>query len=150
MEYRYLTAICLIALLASPSQAALYQWTDEQGQVHFSDRASHDSATEKKLPKDHVSPGQQALPADRQQKRQRMLDLYEQERAEKREAAAKVKQARKERKRQCLNARVNYENYRDAGSIYEYQESGERIYLDKQQREQYVARLKAEVERYCD
>jgi hypothetical protein len=150
MEFRYLLAVCLITLLASPLQAAVYQWTDEQGRVHFSDRPTHESATEKKLPKGNSSSGHQALPADRQQKRQRMLDVYEQERAEKREAAAQAKQEKEERKRRCINARINYENYSSVGSIYEYQDGGDRKYLDEQQRQQYLAKLKAQVERYCD
>jgi hypothetical protein len=139
----------LAALLALPLQAALYQWTDEQGRVHYSDRPSHESAQQKAMPKSRTPSGTQAIPEDRQQRRQRMLEVYEKERAEKREAKAQAKQEREERKRQCLDARVDYENYKGAGSIYEYQEDGERKFLDKQQREAYIAELKARVEKYC-
>lgn len=150
MEKPYLSVACLALLLASPLPAAVYQWTDAQGRVHYSDRPQHESAQEVKLPESQGPSGKSAIPAERQQLRQRMLDVYEQERAEKREAAAEAKQAREERKRECLNARANYENYSTAGSIYEYRDNGEREYLDKQQREQYLARLRAEVSRFCD
>ena len=79
-----------------------------------------------------------------------MLDVYQQERVEKREAAAKDKQAREERKRRCINARGEYENYRSAGSIYDMAEDGKRTYFDKGQREKYIASLKAKVAEYCN
>jgi hypothetical protein len=139
----------LAALLAFPLQAAVYQWTDENGRVHFSDRPTHDSAQQKAMPKSVTPPRSDSIPVERQQRRQRMLEVYEAERAEKREAAAKAKEEKEERKRKCLNARVDYENYSSAGAIYDYQESGERKYLDKQQRNAYISKLKARVEKYC-
>jgi hypothetical protein len=150
MEIRHLAAAALAVFVSSSSLAAVYQWTDEHGQVHFSDRPVGESAKQMKLRKSPPSTPNRSIPPDRRATRQRMLDVYEQERAEKREKAAKEKQAREERKRRCLNARVNYENYSSAGSIYEFQESGGRKYLDKQQRESYLAKLKARVSEYCD
>ena len=150
METRLLAAACLSLFVAAPLPAAIYQWTDEHGRTHFSDRPDHQSAQPMALPKTAPPSGSPAIPVDRQKMRQRMLDVYEQERTEKREAAAKEKQTRAERKRRCLNARGEYEDYSSAGSLYEYLDNGERRYLDRQQREQYMARLKAEIERYCD
>jgi hypothetical protein len=151
MEFRYLTAISLIALLSSPLQAAVYQWTDDQGRVHFSDRPTHESATEKKVRVPPANaPSRQTIPEDRKALRQRMLDVYEQERAEKREAAVKRKQERKERKRKCLSARARYDMYNNAGSIYDYTEDGERKYLNKEDRKEYISQLKADMKRYCD
>ncbi len=150
MDYRALVTALLLIFPALSLQGAVYQWTDETGRVHFSDRPSHESATEKKLRPTPPNSGQDAIPADRQQRRQRMLEVYEKDRAEKREAAAQAKEAREKRKQQCLSARVQYENYNNAGSIYEYQESGQRRYLNKEERESYIARLKADVARYCD
>lgn len=151
MEYPVLFRYCVLTMLIviGPLEAAVYQWTDENGRVHFSDRPVDESATEKKIRTTPKSSGNQALPEDRQQRRQRMLDVYENERAEKREAAVKEKEARKERKRKCFSARARYDEYSTAGSIYDYLESGERKYLDKNQRERFIAKLKADVERYC-
>jgi hypothetical protein len=149
MWSRFLTVLGLMLGAAVQLQAAVYQWTDEQGRVHFSDRPTHEEATEKQIHTAPERPANQSLPDARKQKRQRMLDVYEHERAEKREAAAKEKQQREERKRRCINARVRYENYNSAGYLYEMDENGKRTYLDEGQREGYIAKLKAEVERYC-
>ena len=131
-------------------QAAVYQWTDEKGRVHFSDRPVDEKATEKNIRTSPRNSSNRSIQEDRKQKRQRMMDVYQQERVEKREAAAKDKQAREERKRRCINARVEYENYRSVGSIYDMDENGKRTYLDKGQREEYIASLKAKVAKFCD
>jgi hypothetical protein len=149
MSIRFLMASGLMLCAAVQLQAAVYQWTDEQGQVHFSDRPVHEEATEKQIHTSPERPSGQSAPDARKQKRQRMLDVYEHERAEKREAVAKDKQQREERKRRCINARARYENYSRAGSIYQLDENGKRTYFEKGQRERYIAELKAEVDRYC-
>jgi hypothetical protein len=151
MEYPVRLALFSLLLLFvfTPLQAAVYQWKDENGRIHFSDRPVHEKATEKKIKSPAKSSNNPALPEDRKQRQQRMLDVYEKERAEKREAKAKKKEEREERKRKCLQARARYDDYSTAGGIYDYLESGERKYLDNYQRKQYISGLKADVERYC-
>ena len=147
---RYLKAFVLMLFASLQLQAAVYQWTDEKGRVHFSDRPVDEEATEKNIRTSPRNSSNRSIQEDRKQKRQRMLDVYQQERVEKREAAAKDKQAREERKRRCINARGEYENYRRAGSIYDLDEKGNRTFWDKGQREGYIASLKAKVAEYCD
>ncbi len=148
MDYRLLFTACLL-FQTLPLEAAVYQWTDEQGRVHFSDRPASESAVEMKLPADPPNAGRQAIPAERQRRRQRLLDVYEQERMEKREAEAKEKRQRELRQRRCLKARTDYENSNRAGSLYEHLPGGERRFLSREERERYIVRLKAEVERDC-
>lgn len=151
MDHRILACGCLLtAAIALPLQAAVYKWTDENGHVHFSDRP-HEDSTEMNLPSTTpTGPAGRDLPQERRERRQRMLDVYEQDRSDKREAEKKAKQAREERRKRCLSARARYDDYSTAGSIYNYLESGEREYLDKEQRQRFIAKLKADVKRYCD
>ncbi len=141
--------LLLLLYIFVPLQAAVYQWKDENGRVHFSDRPVHESAIEKKIKSSTKSSSSPVLPEDRKQRRQRMLDVYEKERAEKREAKDKERQERNEKKRKCLEARARYDEYSSARSIYDYLDSGERKYLSKGEREQYIAQLKSNVKRYC-
>jgi hypothetical protein len=147
----FIHRIGLLLSLLCPLQlaAAVYQWTDEHGRVQFSDRPVHESATEVKIRPSASVPQSRDVPQDRREKQQRMLDVYEEERAAKKEQAEKDKQARKERKKKCQNARNRYDEYKSAGSIYDYLENGERKYLDKSQRTQFIEGLKADVEKYC-
>jgi hypothetical protein len=152
MEYPVRLALfsLLLFFISAPLQAAVYQWKDENGRIHFSDRPVHENATEKSIKSPPKSSSPAAVPEDRKQRRQRMLDVYEKERAEKREAKAKEKQERKEQKRKCLEARARYDEYNSARSIYDYSDSGERKYLNKGEREGFIAELKANVARYCN
>jgi len=140
-----LTLLCPLQL-----GAAIYQWTDEHGRVHYSDRPVDQEAKEVEIRTTPAAPSQPALPEERRQRRQRMLDIYNQERAAKKEEREKAKQAREERKKKCFSARARYDEYNTAGSIYDYLENGERRYLDKAERESFIARLKEDVARYCD
>lgn len=152
MDYRML-ACCglLVSAFCPPLQAAVYKWTDEHGQVHFSDRPVADEAKEVEIRTKVPEGGSgRRIAPDRKELRRRMLDSYEQERADKREAAKKAKQEKEARKKKCLNARARYDEYSTVGGIYNYLESGEREYLNKSQREQFIAQLKADVKRYCD
>jgi hypothetical protein len=141
--------LLLLLLVIAPAQAAVYQWKDENGRVHFSDRPVGDNASEKKLKSTPTPSAKPAMPEERKQRRQRMLDTYEKERAEKREAKAEREKERKEQKRKCHAARARYDEYNTAGSIYDYLESGERKYLNKEERKRFIANLKADVARYC-
>ena len=152
MDYRTIAVGSLLAcLICPPLHAAVYKWTDEHGRVHFSDRPVAEEAeqVEIRTRTPQGSSGGSVTP-ERKELRRRMLDSYEQDRADKREARKKANQAKVERKKKCLNARARYDEYSTAGSIYNYLESGEREYLDKSQRERFIAKLKADIERYCD
>lgn len=141
--------LLFLFFIITPSQAAVYQWKDENGRVHFSDRPVHEKATEKRIKSSPKSSSSPALPEDRRERRQRLLDVYEKERAEKREAKAKKKEEREEQKRKCHKARARYDEYSTTPRIYEYLESGERKYFNNAERERLIAELKADVERFC-
>lgn len=142
----------VVLILLCPPQlgAAIYQWTDEHGRVHYSDRPVDREAKEVEIRTAPATPPQPGLPEERRQRQRRMLDIYNQERAAKKERREKAKQTRDERKKKCLNARARYDRYNTAGAIYDYHDNGERRYLDKADRESFIARLKEEMARYCD
>ena len=121
----------VVLILLCPPQlgAAIYQWTDEHGRVHYSDRPVDREAKEVEIRTAPATPPQPGLPEERRQK---------------------AKQTRDERKKKCLNARARYDRYNTAGAIYDYHDNGERRYLDKADRESFIARLKEEMARYCD
>jgi len=151
-KFSHILRIGGVLLLLCPLQlaAAIYQWTDEHGRVHYSDRPVDQEAKEVQVRTAPVDPSQPAVPEERRVRQQRMLDAYSQERAAKKEEQEKAKQAREERKKKCFSARARYDEYSSAGSIYDYLESGERRYLEKTEREQFITRLKEDVARYCD
>ena len=55
-----------------------------------------------------------------------------------------------ERLRLCTAAQQNLHTLEVVQRVYRIDEHGERVYLDDQQRPAEIARLRAEVEMYCD
>ena len=140
-----LTGFCLTAT----GEAGIYKWTDEKGQVHFGDRPGAHQSEQVQVRPGPASSAPATGQAERNQLRQRMLDVYREERAEKQAAALKERQQRAERKERCRLARGRYDDYSQAGGIYNYTEDGGRDYLDKQARARFMARLQAEVRQWC-
>lgn len=129
--------------------ADVYKWTDEQGRVHYSDRPMSDASQPLKVtPAPHIS-DPSTNQADRKRLQQRMLDVYREERTQKRQVAAKQKQEKAKRKRMCHQTRDRYESFSSSGAIYDRDENGERRYFENKERERFIARLKSDVDRWC-
>lgn len=129
--------------------ADVYQWTGEQGQVHFSDRPLQSDAERLQL---RPAPQLKSLSGDRAQrerKRQRLLHIYQEERQERRLEAQKRKQARLSNQKKCEQARSYQARLERSSAIYEKNEKGERHYLDQRERERLMQRNQAVIEQYC-
>jgi hypothetical protein len=130
-------------------QAGVYKWTDEQGRVHFSDRPVSESSTEVKIKKAPTrGPGSNGS-EERQLQMKRMLDVYQEDRANKKEARTKAKKEREKRKAKCIYAKDRYKSHSRATGIYGFNKEGKRSYLDDEQRKSHMKRLKADVDRWC-
>ncbi|MET0089636.1 MAG: DUF4124 domain-containing protein [Candidatus Thiodiazotropha sp.] len=140
------TAI-LIALLIVPglAVAAVYQWTDAQGQVHFSDRPVADTAREVPI----KTPAANAAPATgdgaREERTRRMLEVYQEDREKRRQE----QQDREKRKRNCILAKDRYQSHSQASGIYSFRKDGQRQYLDEASRQRHMQKLKADVDKWC-
>ncbi|MEW8285209.1 MAG: DUF4124 domain-containing protein [Candidatus Thiodiazotropha endolucinida] len=129
-------------------QAEVYKWVDEQGRVHFSDRPVTGESTEIRI-REQESPQPAAGQHDRQMEMRRMLDVYAEERAEKKEAKQKQLAERKRRKQNCVRAKDRYNSHLRATGIYNLGNDGERRYLSEQERARHIKRLKADITRWC-
>lgn len=143
--------LCLLAAISLQAQAEIYKWTDAQGRVHYGDRPTGENAQAVQVAPAPVAPGQTAVEstAERAQRRQRMLDIYREERAEKAAAREKAREEAKQRKENCRNARLEYDRFKKSRLIYDYEDSGERRYLSDKERDDYVESLRQAVERWC-
>ena len=130
-------------------EAAVYKWTDEQGRTHYGDRPAEEKSEQIRLTPAPAAGHSQPGRAERDAKRRRLLDVYREEREKKQAAAEKQKQERADRKQKCQQAKRRYARFNHAGGIYDSDESGERRYLEDDERARYIAGLQAEVERWC-
>jgi hypothetical protein len=143
-----LFVLFFLSAVAIQAYAEVYKWVDDQGRVHFSDRPTSAQSTEVKIKQQEESQPP-AGDSDRRLKMQRMLDVYAEDRAEKKEAMQKQQDERKQRRQNCARAKDRYNSHIRASGIYEYGKDGGRRYLSDEERSRHMKKLKAEIDRWC-
>lgn len=150
MRYQYPLVVFFLLLMGTfQLHAGVYKWVDDKGRVHFSDRpvtGQSEEITIKQQEAGQPSAGQH----DRKLKMQRMLDVYQEERTEKKEARQKQQAERKKRKQNCVRARDRYNSHVRARGIYDLNKEGERQYLSEAERTRHMKRLKSDIARWCN
>ena len=138
-----------LLLFSSTLFSGIYRWTDADGKVHYGDRPA-DNAVPLRL-NTSPAPTKPSRPAgiDRKQAQQRLLDLYQEEREEKKKLRREQKAERKARKRKCLEAKAELDKYQYARAIYRSTEGGEREYLPEAERTDYIQQLNGKVKKWC-
>ncbi len=151
-----LKPLFMILLLVAPlytSGGEIYKWMDKHGKVHYSDRPRSEGSEKIRL-KDNPeiesgATGAAPTDAERREKRRRLLEAFQQERAEKQAAAAKKTAEKKELRKKCTMARQELREMKEAGYLYDYDESGNRVILSKDERAKAVADLKRKIDKRC-
>ena len=136
-------------LLVQPASADVYKWRDEQGHVQYGDRPPE--ATAEPLSLQPGPPPALRAPSEeaRRQSRQRLLDVYREERQQKQADAQRQRRQKTERQEKCQQAQRRHARFNGAGGIYQKNAEGEREYLERADRERFMQDLKAEVEHWC-
>jgi hypothetical protein len=144
---RSLLALCA-CLVTAAAPAEVYKWTDAEGRVHFGDRPPQGEAETVPMP-GRTGDAPVATPEERLEKQRRLLNAFEEERRQKRDAQAQARQEKAERQRNCAEARDNLHSQETASAVYRLGPDGERVYLDEGEREQALARARAAVAQWC-
>ncbi|HEY7840329.1 MAG TPA: DUF4124 domain-containing protein [Gammaproteobacteria bacterium] len=142
--------VLAIAMLSAPGTRAaeVYRWVDENGRVQFGDRPPADAQVEQ------VDVGEQKpISGDLDQRRERrelLLDVMQEERAE--ESRARTKDAEQESKRRanCAKATETARQIEDARFIYEPTDDpyNPRV-LDDAERARAAERARQDVAKWC-
>ena len=127
--------------------AGVYKWTDDKGNVHFGDRPPTVDAEEVRIPKAASSPSTTAK--ERNRLRQRMLEIYQEDRNKKKLEETNRKQEAKQLAKQCEKARYRLGKYTESNALYDKLPNGERRYLTEEEREKAIAELQAAIEKNC-
>lgn len=151
MRYRLLiTVFCWLSLSGAAVEAGVYRWVDENGNVHYSDRpGTAEDAAEIQIKKNKTTASSAPDAAERAVTRQRLLEQYETERMQKREAAAKKKAESKRREKNCAIAKNRLRMYKSS-ALYEEGADGERRFLSDAEYEKALAKARDDVKRWCD
>ena len=144
LSLHLLVAMC--GLLTLPVAAEIHRCTGADGSVIFSDVPCGEEATVFK-PLKPVNPGESL---QRNDKRDRLLRAFEEERQLDREQAAEEKAERDKRARKCAEAKDDLRVMKQAGRMYDLDEDGNRFYLSDAQRAEALRDTRAAVEHWCD
>jgi hypothetical protein len=152
-KHRMLGFLLFLTMLvaATNTSSGIYKWVDENGNVQYGDRPPTDVETSNEV-KIHT---QNDIPdsgqgVDRKQARDRLLEQYKREREEKKEAAEKERQEKKKRQVRCNYARDRLTRYLEHGRLYEPMDNQERRFLSDQERDELIAKTRAEVKQWCN
>lgn len=151
MNGRLFLATVAGLLVVSAIHAEVYRWVDERGKVHFSDRPNQGGAQKLEInePSDAAGIDQQRLDAERRIQQEKLLDAYREERELRQQERRKAEEAERQRSTNCAYARNRLREYGNS-RLYEPLEDGGRRYLDSDERQREIDRVRASVEHWCN
>ena len=139
---------CLYFLSLPDGHTDVYKWVDEQGHVHYGDKAADGAdpipITEKEKA-DTPSPTQR-----REEKRQRILNIMQEDRLQRQQAREKAQQEKAQRQARCNKAQDRLRAYREAGHLYDLDATGKRRVLTDAERAKALQNSRETVKKWCD
>jgi len=147
---KLLTLLFCSLMGLSAAAAEVFRWTDENGQVHFSQRPPPNGAHRMDLPdteKGSVS-SDNGL-EERRRRERRLLEAYDYERAQKKARQAREANAQQELAVQCARLQRYWRSLSFPGPVYLKGQDGEREYLDDGQRAAEKARVRPAYVQAC-
>ena len=143
-------ALFLILAVAGTASSQIYKWTDEDGNVHFTDKPVEGDA-------ERVAIQSRRTDAERVQA-QVQARAEAAARAAEEEAAAQPQgptaeelQARAEqRAEQCAKYRERLQRFVQSRRIYREDENGERVYLSEEEMQKAREDVENKVQEYCN
>ncbi len=146
-----LIAISLLCTSTLSIAGKIYKWTDSEGKTHYGARPPAGQGQQIRIPKAPTYAAKPAAkPGDSKDARKTLLDAFDKERKDKKEAAAKAKKIKATRDKGCSHARKAVANLKYGGRIYDISEQGERTYLEDDDIKKRLAAAQKTAEKWCE
>lgn len=151
--YFFLT---LAVVFTSANAATVYKWVDEDGHVHYGSKPKNDDAQEIEI--ENSNSDSENLPAassplnaeERADKQKRFINAMEEENESLAEAKRKKEEQEEMKLSRCNASRDQLKRAEGAGALYDLDEKGDRVLLNKKQYEQAMEQARARVEKWCN
>ena len=137
----------LISIVSTASATTVYRWVDEDGHVHFGSRAENEKAKEIKIKIINKGSG---VSENIVNKQKRFLKALEQENKSIAEEKKKKREQEELKLTRCNASRDQLKRAESASALYDLDEKGNRVLLNKKQYEQAMAQARARVEKWCN
>jgi len=140
--------IALILLVSMPASAAIYKWTDSQGNIHFGDKSvDQESATKLNIRiNDHTGVTNSS---GNKKDREYVLKKIEERKQEAAEQSKKRKVDGKRDEKLCNNFKAKYQTQIQSNALFTMSPDGERNYLSDEQRAARKGKLEKAMAVYC-
>ncbi|MHB1619806.1 MAG: DUF4124 domain-containing protein [Sulfuricella sp.] len=152
---RQLLTIISMLMVATVTNAGVIKWVDAKGKVHYSDQPPPSTAKSQKNLDFQTGPASPIATPDSKggEKSLAEKDLeFRKRRAEAEKAAAKQAEEKKDAKRKqenCAQARNQLQALQEGQRIVQYNEKGERVFLEDSARPQAIEEAKRAADSWC-
>lgn len=148
MMFRLLVIVLLVT--GSVTQAEIYRWVDEKGQVHYGDRPQQKQNSQQIKIKPKPASNSSGAPRNLQQEQQKFLRSLEAERQEREEQRARQAKQDEEKQKKCHKARDDLRLYSETNILYELDKNGQRRTLNDQEYKNVLAETQKLIDKYCN
>ena len=153
-QFIYLFFILMSTVMIQEVNAAkVFKWVDEDGQVHYGSRANSKNAKEVEIKNRYIDSGNIAPPLSAQErvdKQKKFINAMDEENKSLSEEKRKKKEQEERKVARCNASRDQLRRAESASALYDLDEKGNRILLNKKQYEQAMAQARARVEKWCN
>ena len=151
MNYKSLICalITTVAVAGVATASEIYKWTDEEGNVHYTDTPMGDPSQRLDI---QSRPTNDAAVQHEVQARLDYQDASAEELANTPQGptAAELRAERQARAEQCSMYRERLTRYLQSRRLYKEDENGERVYMDEAEMQATREKVVGQVEEHCD
>jgi type IV secretory pathway VirJ component len=144
----------MLLSVQSTSYAEVYKWTDNDGQIHYSDQPKANDA-EKVIIRGNTTTKPRQITADTEDNSEpaettpdKSEELTEAQ-SENKPKMVEIEPSRKEKKRWCDQAKQDIAAINSRGRMREVNSKGEYVYLSEQERQQRLSAAKKKQKEFC-
>ena len=145
------TTLLLAGLLTQPVQAGIYKWTDDAGEVHYSQTRPPGDTPAEKIEGAPPPPDPAVVHQEQKQLQDRLDAMDERDKAQK-EAAGLEKEREEVAKideKNCITARNNLVKLQQGGIKRYLTPEGDVVRLTDNERAQRINEANSQIEMYC-
>ena len=133
--------------------ASVYKWVDEDGQVHYGSKPKHENAKQIEIKNRYIDSGNIPPPLSAQERvdnQKKFINALDAENKSISDAKIKKKEEEERKVTRCNASRDQLKRAESASALYDLDEKGNRVLLNKKQYDIAMAQARARVEKWCN
>jgi len=138
-----------VALAGAASANEIYKWTDKDGNVHYGDRPTADSAEMLAVVSRPTDSEAVSAAVEARRERDAARSEARNAREEARQAEEEERRAAEAQAKRCEEYRARLETYLTSRRLYKIDENGNRAFLDEAQTQQARSDLQQRIQENC-